>query len=119
MSLTKSLKELISNSLEYREVIENIPIHLSQFLKRFQDPEQRLKLNFDDLRGIKREYYKATNIKALGTIIAALVLSSAVVLFAEGRSVIAGYSLGTIQIALAGFLSIILIVLMLRKEAKI
>lgn len=117
LSPIKSAANLFKNFMDYNDLIEELPIHVSKTLKIIEDG--KLTLKFDDkfFKPYMKELHETHTVKVMGMIIASLILASGITSFLqEGPKHMLALSM--IQIYLAGGLFIWLIRYM-RKNKKI
>lgn len=84
-----------------KELLEDLPEHLLKILKKMEEPEPPTKLDLSQIKELEREIEHINKRRALGMVIASLILSSAILLYLEGRTVLFGIPVSAVLLALA------------------
>ncbi|MBI5001871.1 hypothetical protein HZC31_00635 [Candidatus Woesearchaeota archaeon] len=79
----KTVKNLLRNSLDYGEIVEDLPLHTARVLKLIEKGSIAVTIDKKEFSGYMNEFHKANNIRVVGTIIAALVIASAITSFLQ------------------------------------
>jgi len=79
----KTMKNLITNSLDYSELVEDLPIHTSRVLKLIEKGNVNVTISQKEFSGYMKEFHKVNNVRVIGTIIAALIVASGVTGFLQ------------------------------------
>lgn len=79
----KTVKNLLKNSLDYSEIVEDLPLHTARILKLIEKGNIAVTVDKKEFMNYMGEFHKANNIRVLGTIIAALVIASGIMSFLQ------------------------------------
>ena len=97
-----------------KELLEDLPEHIFKIIKKLEEPEPPTTIDVSQIKELEREIEHVGKRRVLGIIIASLILSSAVLLYLEGRTAILGIPLSIIMLAFA--LLLILNYMFIHKE---
>lgn len=109
-----TLQQTFQNSLEYADILQQLPRHVGKILGRLESPEQKLKISGEGFAGIRSELHKAHTVRTIGTILSALLIASAlVVVFSQ----VPIFGLSPVQffMYLTGIVGIITILLLFKE----
>ncbi len=107
-AIAKQLRKLVESQ---RELVLDLPEHISKILHHLEHPEPKHELNVSQLEELEKEMEHVSKIKSTGIVVTALILGSALLFYLEGRTTILGIpiSVGLFTLAIALLLSLFLI----------
>lgn len=109
-------KRLLKISKDYAEALEDIPRHVLQVVKRLESGEVNIKVDTHEFTTLTSELYAINAMTTIGMIIAALIISSALIMGLPEQPSFAGYSIARVEFYAAIGLSLWLAYLLLTKE---
>ena len=92
--VTTAVKTLWSQ----KELLEDLPEHISKIIKKLEEPESPTTIDVSQIKELEREIEHVNKRRVLGIIIASLILSSAILLYLEGRTTILGLPVSVIML---------------------
>ncbi len=75
---TRTISNLLKNSLDASEIIEDLPLHAQKVLNFLEKGEVAVRIDKKEFSGYIDEIHKANNVRIIGMIVAALVVGSAI-----------------------------------------
>ncbi len=114
-----SLKNVSSKVLkkigEYKDFYEELPDHVQKIMKKLETGNIEFSLDKREVKEFAKHLDKGTDEKTIGLIIAALIIASAIIFYAEGRTQILGMSIGMIMLLAAALLTLWMTYLIIKK----
>ncbi|MEK6809655.1 MAG: AarF/UbiB family protein [Nanoarchaeota archaeon] len=87
------------NKKELLEELEDLPEHISRIIKKLEEPEPPTTIDVSQIKELEQELEHVNKRRVLGIIIASLILSSAILLYLEGRTTLLGIPVSGIMLA--------------------
>lgn len=84
-----------------KELLEDLPEHIYKIVKKLEEPESPTTIDVSQIKELEREMEHINKRRVLGIIIASLIISSALLLYLEGRSTVLGIPVSVIMLSLA------------------
>ena len=84
-----------------KELLEDLPEHLSRIIAKLEAPEQPTRLDVSQLEELEQQIAQVNKRRMIGVVIAALIISSAVLFYFEGRTALLGVPVSILMFALA------------------
>ncbi|MDO8511516.1 MAG: AarF/UbiB family protein [Nanoarchaeota archaeon] len=94
--VTAAAKKLWSQ----KELLEDLPEHIYKIIKKLEEPDSPTTIDVSQIKELEREMEHVNKRRVLGIIIASLILSSAILLYLEGRTAILGIPVSAIMLVL-------------------
>lgn len=82
--------------LENKNLLADLPDHISKIIRKLEQPEHAQELNVNQLKEIEQELEYMQKRRTAGMMIAALIVSSAILFYVEGRTSILGLPVSVI-----------------------
>jgi ubiquinone biosynthesis protein len=99
-SPTRALRKLETDMLDYLGFITNLPERMQNVLTKVEKGEIGIKLDPEDLQGIKREFDRQNDLRLLGIVLTAVFIATFSLLYLEGKRTLLGLPLSSIGLAL-------------------
>ena len=99
-SPAKAVRALQADILDYLGFIRDLPERVRNVLTKMEKGEIGIKLDTEDLQGIKREFDRQNDLRLLGIVLTAVFFSTFGLLYLEGQTTLFGFSLSRLGITL-------------------
>ncbi len=96
----RTLQKLEADLLDYFGFLADFPERVNKVLTKMETGEIGIKLDTEDLQGIKREFDRQNDVRILGIVLTAVFLATFGLLYLEGKTAFLGISLSSIGISL-------------------
>jgi len=106
----KIVGDIAGTFWKQRNLLFDLPDHLARIVERMENPEPRHVFEIQQLLELEQEFEKANKRKTMSLIIAALILSSAVLFYMEGRTELFGLPLSLVMFLTALILMFVFII---------
>lgn len=104
LSPSKALRTLETEIFDYLGFLKNLPERIQNVLTKMEKGEIGIKLDTEDLQGIKREFDRQNDLRILGVVLAAAFLATFGLLYLEGKKTLFGFSLSSLGLGLSALL---------------
>lgn len=101
LSPSKALRTLETEIFDYLGFLKNLPERIQNVLTKMEKGEIGIKLDTEDLQGIKREFDRQNDLRILGIVLTAVFFATFGLLYLEGKKTLFGFSLGSLGLALS------------------
>ncbi|HEY4484992.1 MAG TPA: AarF/ABC1/UbiB kinase family protein [Nitrospiria bacterium] len=95
-----ALQTLETDLLDYVGYFKSLPERVQNVLQKIERGEIGVKLDTEDLQGIKEEFDRQNDVRILGVVLTAVFFASFALLYLEGRRTLLGLPLSHIGLAL-------------------
>ncbi|MBI4845823.1 MAG: AarF/ABC1/UbiB kinase family protein [Candidatus Omnitrophica bacterium] len=109
------IKEVEMGIVEYLSVLEQLPENTLKLIEKIEKGQVDVRIDKSEIMAIKNEMERVNNIRLLSIVIVTLIVSSAIILRLEQKTLIFGFSVAKIELVLAFIFACFLIV-MIRKK---
>ena len=98
----KKVVQKIARTLwSQKELLEDLPEHLLKIVQKMEEPEQPTQIDISQLKELEQEFEYLSKKRVIGIIISALIISSAVLFYLEGRTLFLGIPVSVIMFVTA------------------
>ncbi|MEK6970004.1 MAG: AarF/UbiB family protein [Nanoarchaeota archaeon] len=101
LSPTKLIRSLTKTLWTKKELLIELPEHITKIIERLEKPEPPQEVNISQLREIEQEMEYVQRRKNIGLISSVLIIASAILLYKEGRILLWGLPIGVFLFILA------------------
>lgn len=91
----KVIKTLEADFFDYAEMLKTLPQRTSRMIEKIEQGEVGVKLDAEDLMGIKKEFDRQNDVRVLGIVLTAIVIVTGVLFHLEGKRTLLGIPLTT------------------------
>ena len=99
-SPANALQTFEADVLDYLGFIKDLPERVQNVLAKMEKGEIGIKLDTEDLQGIKREFDRQNDLRILGVVLTAVFFATFGLLYLEGQKTLLGFSLSRLGITL-------------------
>ncbi|MCX6813120.1 MAG: AarF/ABC1/UbiB kinase family protein [Candidatus Azambacteria bacterium] len=117
LSPKKLIRTLESNLFDYLEFLKNLPERTQNMLEKIEKGEVGVRIDAQDLLGIKTEFDRQNDLRILGMTLAAVILATIGFFYVEGRRTIGGIPISSFGLAITALL-FLWFILKLKKGPK-
>lgn len=112
------MKTIQTDLLDIFGTLKNLPERLQNVLTKLEKGEIGIKLDTEDLQGIKREFDRQNDLRILGIVLTAVFFATFGLMYQEGKKTLFGFSLSNIGLALFAGLFILFLMKLRRGPLK-
>lgn len=94
------IKTIQTDLLDTVGFLKNLPERVQNVLTKLEKGEIGIKLDTEDLQGIKREFDRQNDLRILGVVVTAVFFATFGLFYLEGKKTLLGFSLSTLGLTL-------------------
>ncbi|HLD79676.1 MAG TPA: AarF/UbiB family protein [Candidatus Nanoarchaeia archaeon] len=113
---TRVAKKIAGTLWSQKELLEDLPEHLVRIMQKLEEPERPTQIDISQLKELEQEFEYVNRKRVIGIIISALIISSALLFYLEGRTVIWGIPVSSVMFVTA-LLLLFYFIITTKKEA--
>ncbi len=102
LSPTKIISSAKKTLIRNKDLLVELPEHLARIIKKLEQPEPPQQLNISQLQEIEKEFEFIQRRKNMGMMITALIISTIILFYLEGRTEILGIPISLVLFVMTG-----------------
>lgn len=97
-------RTLKSDLLDYTDTLRTLPEKLNEVVKKIESGEVGVRINAEDLYGLKEEFDRQNDVRILGVVLTAVLIVTGILFYVEGVQSVFGVSLSSLGLTVTIFL---------------